>query len=184
MTSAFNTATDPRRSRKQKLLAGIWSDVNDHLGTSATSMAELVEQLGIMRFGHRPKVADTFAGGGSIPFEAARLGYVYASDLNPIACMLTWGALNIIGADEETRERIEVSQREVAAAVDAEIVRLGIEHDGDGLGCVSAWRITLPVPQMPSSSMMRTMDSLMRMSAALCHAPGPDGASPYSRTCR
>ena len=56
------------------------------------------------RFGHRPKVADTFCGGGSIPFEAARIGCdVYASDLNPIACMLTWGAFNIIGADERTR---------------------------------------------------------------------------------
>ena len=67
------------------------------LGTDAHSLPELVEQLGIARFGHRPKVADTFCGGGSIPFEAARLGCdVYASDLNPIACMLTWGAFNII----------------------------------------------------------------------------------------
>ena len=79
----------------------IWSDVNRHLGTNARSIPELVEQLGIARFGHRPKVADTFCGGGSIPFEAARIGCdVYASDLNPIACMLTWGAFNIIGADE------------------------------------------------------------------------------------
>jgi putative DNA methylase len=43
-----------------------------------------------MRFGHRPRVADTFSGSGQIPFEAARLGCdVYASDLNPVACMLT-----------------------------------------------------------------------------------------------
>ena len=50
-----------------------------------------MRQLGIARFGHRPKVADTFCGGGSIPFEAARMGCdVYESDLNPIACMLTW----------------------------------------------------------------------------------------------
>ena len=34
--------------------------------------AELVEQLGVMRFGHRPRVADTFCGSGQIPFEAAR----------------------------------------------------------------------------------------------------------------
>jgi adenine-specific DNA methylase len=43
-------------------------------------------------------VADTFCGSGQIPFEAARLGCdVYASDLNPVACMLTWGAFNIVG---------------------------------------------------------------------------------------
>ena len=37
----------------------IWEAVNAHLGTNARSYPELVEQLGIMRFGHRPKVADT-----------------------------------------------------------------------------------------------------------------------------
>jgi putative DNA methylase len=48
------------------------------------SLPELVEQLGIARFGHRPMVADTFCGGGLIPFEAARIGCdVYASDVNP-----------------------------------------------------------------------------------------------------
>lgn len=66
----------------------IWDAVNAHLGTGAHSFPELVEQLGIMRFGHRPRVADTFCGSGQIPFEAARLGCdVYASDLNPVACV-------------------------------------------------------------------------------------------------
>ena len=107
--------------------------MNRHLGTHAFSIPELIEQLGIARFGHRPKVADTFCGGGSIPFEAARIGCdVYASDLNPIACMLTWGAFNIIGASPEKRAEIETAQKEVAAAVDAEITRLGIEHDKRG----------------------------------------------------
>ena len=45
----------------------IWDAVNAHLGTSAHSFPELVEQLGIMRFGHRPRVADTFCGSGQIP---------------------------------------------------------------------------------------------------------------------
>ena len=85
----------------------IWDAVNDHLGTSAHSFPELVEQLGIMRFGHRPRVADTFCGSGQIPFEAARLGCdVYASDLNPVACLLTWGAFNIVGGSEESREKL------------------------------------------------------------------------------
>ena len=85
----------------------IWDAVNAHLGTSAHSFPELVEQLGIMRFGHRPRVADTFCGSGQIPFEAARLGCdVYASDLNPVACMLTWGAFNIVGGSQESREKL------------------------------------------------------------------------------
>jgi hypothetical protein len=46
--------------------------------------------------------------------------------------MLTRGAFNIIGADEKKRAEIEKAQTEVAAAVDGEITRLGIEHDKDG----------------------------------------------------
>jgi putative DNA methylase len=123
----------PEECDEAELLAPIWPSVNRHLGTNARTLPQLVEQLGIARFGHRPKVADTFCGGGSIPFEAARIGCdVYASDLNPIACMLTWGAFNIIGASQERRTQIEAAQREVAAVVDAEIARLGIEHDSHG----------------------------------------------------
>lgn len=57
---------------------------------------------------------------------------VYASDLNPIACMLNWGNLNIIGATPERRAEIEEAQRLVAQAVDKEITVLGIEHDAQG----------------------------------------------------
>jgi len=114
----------------------VWPLVNKHyayLGIKAESHQELVDQLGLLRYGHRPRVGDTFCGGGSIPFEAARLGCdVYASDLNPIACMLTWGALNIIGATKERREEIEAAQKEIARKVDEEITQLGIEHDAQG----------------------------------------------------
>ncbi|MFO8089807.1 MAG: anti-phage-associated DUF1156 domain-containing protein, partial [Desulfatiglandaceae bacterium] len=57
---------------------------------------------------------------------------VYASDLNPVACMLTWGALNIIGAPPEKWADIEKAQQEVADAVDREITALGIEHNSRG----------------------------------------------------
>jgi putative DNA methylase len=116
-----------------ELLAPTWRDVNRHFGTTARTLPDLVEQLGVARFGHRPKVADTFCGGGSIPFEAARIGCdVYASDLNPVACMLTWGAFNVIGASKERRVAIEAARKEVAAAVDTDITRLGVEHDANG----------------------------------------------------
>lgn len=111
----------------------IWPRVNAHLGTNASNFPELVEQLGIMRFGRRPKVADTFSGSGQIPFEAARLGCdVYASDLNPVACMLTWGAFNIVGASPEKRQQIEAEQQALVKKVKEEIDALGIETDGNG----------------------------------------------------
>ncbi len=111
----------------------IWDAINNHLGTCAKSFPELVEQLGVMRFGHRPKIADTFCGSGQIPFEAARLGCdVYASDLNPVACMLTWGALNVIGGSEENRQILTIFQQTLMNRVRTEIDKLGIESDGDG----------------------------------------------------
>ncbi len=67
------------------------------------TLPELIRQLCIARFGHSPVLGDPFVSGGSIPFEAARLGAgVVASDLNPVAVMLTRGALNVIGAAPET----------------------------------------------------------------------------------
>jgi putative DNA methylase len=115
------------------LFSHVWPKVNKHLGTSASSFPELIEQIGVARFGRRPKVADVFCGSGQIPFEAARLGCdVYASDLNPIACMLTWGAFNIVGAGKEKRKEIDKAQKKLAETVQSEIDVLGIESDGKG----------------------------------------------------
>jgi putative DNA methylase len=139
--------------------SGIWRDVNAHVGTDAVTFPDLVEQLGIMRFGHRPRVADTFCGSGQIPFEAARLGCdVLASDLNPVACLLTWGAFNIVGATEESRRTLIADQQRLMRSVEAEIDDLKVEIDGKGwlakvfLYCVEArcpqsgWL----VPMLPS----------------------------------
>jgi putative DNA methylase len=116
-----------------ELFSHIWEEVNTHLGTRAYSFPELVEQLGIMRFGHRPRMADTFCGSGQIPFESARLGCdVFASDLNPVACMLTWGAFNIIGGTSEAHINLKRQQRGLVEKVQAEIDRLGVETDGMG----------------------------------------------------
>ncbi len=126
------TAKRPEEVGDQ-LFDHVWEKVNEHLGTDAHSFPELIEQLGIMRFGHRPKVADTFCGSGQIPFEAARLGCdVFASDLNPIAAMLTWGAFHIVGAQPEERKLLEDKRKELIKKVQEEIDRLGIEEDGRG----------------------------------------------------
>jgi putative DNA methylase len=111
----------------------IWDAVNHHLGTSAHLFPELTEQLGIMRFGHRPRVADTFCGSGQIPFEAARLGCdVYASDLNPVACMLTWAAFHIVGGSAERRSKLVEEKQALLRQAEEEIDRLGVETDGQG----------------------------------------------------
>ena len=126
----------PEEVDQDWLYAHIWDDVNSHYsecGIDVKSHQGLIDQLGILRYGHRPQVGDTFSGGGSIPFEAARLGCdVYASDLNPVACMLSWGALNIIGAAPKIHEDILQSQLKVAKKVEHEIDTLGIEKDEEG----------------------------------------------------
>jgi len=117
----------------EHLFRHVWERVNKHLGTSANSFPELIKQMGLARFGRRPRVADVFSGSGQIPFEAARLGCdVYASDLNPIACLLTWGGFNIIGASKEKRAEIEEAQKKLSAQVQKEIDAIDIETDGKG----------------------------------------------------
>jgi adenine-specific DNA methylase len=126
-------AKRPEELEQHALFEPVWAEVNSHLGTDAYSLPELVEQIGILRFGARPKVGDTFSGGGSIPFEAARLGCdVYASDLNPVACMLTWGSFHLIGATEDERLEFETAQRTTACHVNEEFTELGVEHDEKG----------------------------------------------------
>ncbi|MFA5731635.1 anti-phage-associated DUF1156 domain-containing protein [Acidithiobacillus sp.] len=126
----------PEEVDQDWLYEPVWAEINRHyahIGLHVSSFDELVEQLGILRYGHRPRVGDTFSGGGSIPFEAARIGCdTYASDLNPVACMLAWGAFNVIGTSSTHRAEIDLAQRKVAEAVDAEITKLGIEHDEHG----------------------------------------------------
>ncbi|HCL3837446.1 anti-phage-associated DUF1156 domain-containing protein [Pseudomonas aeruginosa] len=126
----------PEEVDQDWLYAPVWAEVNRHFahwGVNVKSLPELVEQLGILRYGHRPRVGDTFSGGGSIPFEAARIGCdAYASDLNPIACMLTWGAFNIVGASNESRAEVEKENRSAAKAVASAMDALGIEKDAQG----------------------------------------------------
>ena len=129
---------------------------NSHFGTSASSLAELLDELGEARFEHRPVIADTFCGGGSIPFEASRMGCdVVSSDLNPVACILTWGAVEFLGSNEAFFTRFEKERRRVIDALDGAILKSNYETSEQGdrariyLYCVEAlhrptgWRIPL-----------------------------------------
>ena len=113
--------------------AATWAEINAHLGTTSTSLSELVEQLGQRRFGHRPRVGDCFCGGGSIPFEAARIGCeAYASDLNPVAGLLTWASLNLLGGGRGAQEEAERIQHRVFAEADRQVTEWRIEHNNAG----------------------------------------------------
>ncbi|MBY6226420.1 anti-phage-associated DUF1156 domain-containing protein [Ferrimonas balearica] len=118
------------------LYSHVWPRANAHFikfGVTSDSLEELIEQFGILRFGRKPAVGDVFSGGGSIPFEAARMGCnAFASDLNPIACMLTWGTTNIIGAYPKERQLIDNAQQQLVDSVEEEIKKLELETDEEG----------------------------------------------------
>ncbi len=122
-----------------------WLEINTHLGTDAKNIQGLVTELGKRRFGHTPKVGDCFCGGGSIPFEAARLGCeVFGSDLNPVAAMLTWASIHLIGGGEKIQKEVQEAQKKAYEAADKQITEWGIEHNDKGwrtdayLYCVEA----------------------------------------------
>ncbi|KMJ47867.1 DUF1156 domain-containing protein [Rhodococcoides fascians] len=61
-----------------------WENINDQ-----ALMRETHEEILKSTGGHPPSILDPFAGGGSIPLEAQRLGLeAHASDLNPVAVLI------------------------------------------------------------------------------------------------
>ena len=113
--------------------AAAWAEINAHLGTTATCLTDLVEQLGQRQFGHTPRVGDSFCGGGSIPFEAARIGCeAFGSDLNPVAGLLTWASLNLLGGGKAVQDEVRRVQEQVFATADKQITDWGIEHNERG----------------------------------------------------
>lgn len=110
--------------------ASTWDEINAHLGTSADNLTELVEQLGQRSFGHIPRVGDCFCGGGSIPFEAARIGcQSFGSDLNPVAGLLTWASLNLLGGDKDVQSDVMRVQTAVLKTADRQVTEWQIEHN-------------------------------------------------------
>lgn len=68
-----------------------WENSNDPL-----VLAEAKEEIMKSTGGNPPELLDPFAGGGSIPLEAQRLGLkAHASDLNPVAVMINKAMIEI-----------------------------------------------------------------------------------------
>lgn len=82
--------TEQAQEHERERLFGIirkmmQKQLHKHPEVYAEARAEMLKYCG----GELPPVLDSFAGGGSIPLEAARLGFkAYAGDLNPVAVLL------------------------------------------------------------------------------------------------
>jgi putative DNA methylase len=69
----------------------VWENVSNE-GLLKEAHAEIMRSTG----GNPPPILDPFAGGGSIPLEAQRLGLeVHASDLNPVAVLINKALVEI-----------------------------------------------------------------------------------------
>jgi putative DNA methylase len=145
--------------------------LHDHPEVYAKAQAEMLKHTG----GRLPLVFDPFAGGGSIPLEANRMGFqVSAGDLNPIAVMMNKCNLELaprwsghIPVNPESRRRIGGSEgwigtrglsedikyyaRQVGASAQKELenlyppARLGQEY-GNREAKVVAWVWARTVP--------------------------------------
>jgi putative DNA methylase len=56
----------------------------------------------------------------------------YGSDLNPVAALLTWAALNIVGGGPEVAAEVKEAQDEIFRRVDEKITTWSIEHNEKG----------------------------------------------------
>ncbi len=91
----FPTEADQRRERERlfDILSRlvVWENSNNQ-EVLAEAKAEIMKSTD----GHPPELLDPFAGGGTIPLEAQRLGLVaHAHDLNPVAVMINKAMIEI-----------------------------------------------------------------------------------------
>jgi putative DNA methylase len=90
--------TEEAQERERKRLFGIirkmmQPQLHKHPEVYAEARAEMLKYCD----GKLPPLLDPFAGGGSIPLEAARLGMeAYAGDLNPVAVLLNKCYLELV----------------------------------------------------------------------------------------
>ena len=86
-------AQDAERARLHELMERliVWENSNDE-----KLLAQAREEIRKSNNGELPAVLDPFAGGGSIPLEAQRLGLeAHASDLNPLAVLINKALIEI-----------------------------------------------------------------------------------------
>ena len=103
---------------------------------NAANPKYLTAARGLVKAAHpeeTPLVVDPFAGGGSIPLEALRLGCeAFASDLNPVACLILKTMLEDIPRHgPELAEELRRVGKEIKAAAEKELAQF-YPPDPDG----------------------------------------------------
>ncbi len=134
-----------------------------------------------------PLVVDPFAGGGSIPLEALRLGCeAFASDLNPVACLILKVMLEDIprhgpGLADELRK----AGAEIKAQAEKELTEL-YPKDPDGATPIAyLWARTVRCEapncgaEIPLMSSLWLSKKAKRKRALRTAVVRPDGASPH-----
>ena len=115
-----------------------------------------------------PLVVDPFAGGGSIPLEALRLGCeAFASDLNPVACLILKMLLEDIPRHgPELAEKVRLVGLEVKAQAEKELANL-YPKDPDGATPIAyLWARTVRCEQPNCGAEIPLMRSMW-----LCRKP-------------
>lgn len=102
----FPTEDDQRRERERlhdiirRLVR--WENIDDH-----KLMGEAHAEILASTDGNPPAILDPFAGGGTIPLEAQRLGLeAHASDLNPVAVLINRAQVEIPPAVRRSSPRL------------------------------------------------------------------------------
>src|SRR6516165_7503058 len=86
-------AQKKERERLHKIIERlvVWENINDE-----RLLAEARDEIRKSTNGSPPPILDPFAGGGTIPLEAQRLGLeAHASDLNPVAVLINKALIEI-----------------------------------------------------------------------------------------
>jgi adenine-specific DNA methylase len=122
---ARSSASDPEG--RKKLREALLSFIGDFANWDLSSDRDYLEvSRGLVKSAHRedpPLVVDPFAGGGSIPLEALRLGCdAFASDLNPVACLILRTMLqDIPQAESGLADQIRRVGAEINSAAEKEL---------------------------------------------------------------
>lgn len=118
---------------RNELLRFIGDFANWDLSTNATYLEVARGLVSAAHPGEVPLVVDPFAGGGSIPLEALRLGCdAFSSDLNQVACLIQKATLEDIPAGGGTlSEELQVVGAEIRAAAEKDLSEF-YPLDGDG----------------------------------------------------
>lgn len=118
---------------------------------SDADLARLARVLGLPLT--EVQVLDPFAGGGSIPLEASRLGLgAFANELNPVAGAVLEGTLAVPRqCGPQLMEKIRAYGKRWQGLVKAELANLYPQNEGEGVvGYVWAHAVPCPTTGLPS----------------------------------